>query len=304
MRFPYTLAGTVLIATVSAASAQESQPIQRWPTRGGQGAPAGPGPRAAGAREPNQGRQEARPGADAFRPARPQDARPGVDAFRPAVPRRESQERFAQRGREFSAPPQTAAPQVRGGSEGQVFAQRRAEPRGGRSRGDNPRTGTARQRGGSRPTQGYESGRRVYPAPRAYNNYYYSYPRRSYPYWYGAFGLGYFYYDPYVWRGNSWAYSGYGYGSGYGSGSAYPAYGYDAGKLRLQVQPRDAEVYIDGYFSGIVDDFDGRLQGLTLETGGYSVEIVAPGFEPLAFDIRITPGRTTTYRGELLPRLP
>lgn len=148
-------------------------------------------------------------------------------------------------------------------------------------------------------------GRVVYVRPRGtYNNYYfYNDPRRYYPYSYGAsygfgaFGLGYFYYDPYTWRGNSWGF--------YGP-AAYPylgyGYGYDIGHLRLQVRPRDAEVYIDGYYAGIVDDFDGRLQGLALESGGYSVEIVAPEFEPLTFDIRITPGRTTTYRGDLLPQ--
>jgi PEGA domain-containing protein len=145
----------------------------------------------------------------------------------------------------------------------------------------------------------------VYVQPRGsyrnrgiYNNYYYyNYPRRYYPYGYGAFGLGYFYYDPYVWRGNSWG----SYGS---AGYPYLGYGngYELGHLRLDVRPRDAEVYIDGYYAGIVDDFDGRLQGLALETGGYTVEIVAPGLEPLTFDIRITPGRTTTYRGQLLPQ--
>jgi len=29
------------------------------------------------------------------------------------------------------------------------------------------------------------------------------------------------------------------------------------------------------------------------------VEIVLPGFAPLQFDVQITPGRTTTYRGSL-----
>ena len=139
----------------------------------------------------------------------------------------------------------------------------------------------------------------MYARPRGiYNNYYYNnYPGRYYPYGYGGLSLGFFYYDPYVWRGNSWGY--------YGS-AGYPyigyGYGYDLGHLRLQVQPRDAEVYIDGYYAGTVDDFDGRFQGLALEVGGYGVEIVAPGYEPLAFDIRISPGRTTTYRGDLLPR--
>ena len=87
-----------------------------------------------------------------------------------------------------------------------------------------------------------------------------------------------------------------GYG-GYG-------YGYDTGRVRLEVQPRDAEVFIDGYYAGQVDDFDGRLQGLTLETGGYSVEIRKPGWETLTFDVRVTPGRTTNYKGELIPRKP
>jgi hypothetical protein len=67
------------------------------------------------------------------------------------------------------------------------------------------------------------------------------------------------------------------------------------------VQPRDAEVFIDGSYAGQVDDFDGRLQGLTLETGGYSVEIRKPGWETLTFDVRITPGRTTRYKGQLIP---
>ncbi len=92
------------------------------------------------------------------------------------------------------------------------------------------------------------------------------------------------------------AYGGYPYGYGYG--------GYDTGRLRLQMQPRDAEVFIDGYYAGQVDDFDGRMQGLTLETGGYSVEVRKPGWETLTFDVRVTPGRTTNYKAELVPRKP
>ena len=70
------------------------------------------------------------------------------------------------------------------------------------------------------------------------------------------------------------------------------------------MQPRDAEVFIDGYYAGQVDDFDGRLQGLTLETGGYSVEIRKPGWETLTFDVRVTPGRTTTLQGRADSRKP
>jgi hypothetical protein len=48
-----------------------------------------------------------------------------------------------------------------------------------------------------------------------------------------------------------------------------------------------------------VDDFDGLLQSLELEEGAYRIEIVAPGLAPLNFDVRISPGRKVTYRGDL-----
>jgi len=133
-----------------------------------------------------------------------------------------------------------------------------------------------------------------YPAAGGYNNYYY-YPRRYYPYGYGAFGLGYFYYDPYAWG------PAYGYAvppfRGYG-------YGYPTGELRLDVAPRNAEVYVDGYYAGQVDDFDGVFQSLELEEGTYRIEIVAPGFATLDFNIRISPGRKVTYRGDLSRQRP
>ena len=85
-----------------------------------------------------------------------------------------------------------------------------------------------------------------------------------------------------------------GYAYGYGNGSA-------AGELRLQVQPRDAEVYVDGYYAGMVDEFDGTYQGLRLEEGEYHIEIVAPGYETIAFDVKIQPGRKINYRGDMFP---
>jgi hypothetical protein len=165
----------------------------------------------------------------------------------------------------------------------------------------------------------------VYVQPRGSNrSYLYGGPRYISPYAYAGalgWGLGYYYNDPWGWYpGDPWGYGysnyyggwggygyrGYGY-NGYGGGYGYGGVvggGYVTGRLRLQVKPRDAEVYIDGYYAGVVDDFDGRFQGANLEAGGYAIEVRAPGFEPLQFDIRVTPGRTTTYRGELLPQRP
>jgi hypothetical protein len=137
---------------------------------------------------------------------------------------------------------------------------------------------------------------RVNTSPRIYNNYYY-YPRRSYPYGYGAFGLGYFYYDPYTWYPGSYYYDPYYPGRSYGYYDN--RYRHAIGSLRVDVKPRDAEVYVDGYFAGRVDDFDGTFQSLDLEEGPYQIEIVMPGFETLEFKIRIQPGRRITYRGNL-----
>jgi hypothetical protein len=58
-------------------------------------------------------------------------------------------------------------------------------------------------------------------------------------------------------------------------------------------------VFIDGYFAGLVDEFDGIFQRLHLDSGPHRVEVRAPGYEPLAFDVRITPDHTTIYQGEL-----
>ena len=144
------------------------------------------------------------------------------------------------------------------------------------------------------------------PGTRVYNNYYY-YPRASYPYGYGSYGLGYFYYDPYAWYDNSYYdpyYPTYSSPSYYGGGVYQYRYGYPTGELRLQVRPRHAEVYVDGYYAGRVDDFDGFLQALRIEEGPHTIEIVAPGYETLTFNVRILPGRKIDYRGDLRPYRP
>lgn len=138
-----------------------------------------------------------------------------------------------------------------------------------------------------------------------------SYGRRYYT---GPNGLGYYFYDPWSWYGYGWpAYGAYGawnaWGPGWGGGGYYGGGyyggwgggGWGFGGVRLRVNHRDAEVYVDGYYAGLVDDFDGVWQQLRLDDGGYRVEIRKRGFETLVFDVRIQPGRTITYRGELVP---
>ncbi|MBI3400273.1 MAG: PEGA domain-containing protein [Acidobacteria bacterium] len=121
--------------------------------------------------------------------------------------------------------------------------------------------------------------------------------------YYGGF------YDPYGYGGFGYGGYGYGYGGDYGGFydpwyGGYPTYQSNAvykeeGALKLKIKPREAEVYVDGYYVGIVDDFDGLFQKLRIETGPHRIEVRAPGYEALAFDVRITTDHSTTYQGEL-----
>ncbi len=101
--------------------------------------------------------------------------------------------------------------------------------------------------------------------------------------------------------------SGYRYGSPY-SGRVYgyrrsvPTYGNYVvyGDLRLKVSPRHATVYVDGYYAGIVDDFDGFFQRLTLEVGPHEIEIEAPGYGSQVFDVYVDPERTIDLHADLM----
>lgn len=121
---------------------------------------------------------------------------------------------------------------------------------------------------------------------------YSSRPYYSRPYYYG--------YSP-----SALAFS-YGYGLGpYG----YPAPRYSVavvgpgyGGVRIDIEPRNAEVYVDGYYVGIVDEFDGVFQKVNLEPAAHRIEIRAPGFETSQFEVNILPGQTITYRTPLQPQ--
>jgi hypothetical protein len=73
------------------------------------------------------------------------------------------------------------------------------------------------------------------------------------------------------------------------------------GEVRIQGAARDAQVFVDNYYAGIVDDFDGTFQRLNLSPGTHQIEIRRPGAAPLSFDVRIDAGRSITYRATSAP---
>jgi hypothetical protein len=155
-----------------------------------------------------------------------------------------------------------------------------------------------RRRGGRVYSRGYYR-----PVYRPYYRTYY--PRSRFYFNYG-YGWGY----PYSFIGYPYMYPGFGYGYGWGYGHPYGPYGYpyyrsgyaeDQGGIRLQVNPKQAEVFADGYYVGTVDDFDGMSQRLALDAGHHKLEIRAEGYEPFVIDVNILREQTIKYKGVLRP---
>jgi hypothetical protein len=103
-------------------------------------------------------------------------------------------------------------------------------------------------------------GRPYYYRPFYYRSYY---PYYSAPF-YGSYFYGSYFYRPFYWY--PYAQAGYGYG------------GFDGASLRVQVTPNDAEVFIDNYYAGTVDDFDGLFQRLHVEPGAHDITLWREGY--------------------------
>jgi len=73
----------------------------------------------------------------------------------------------------------------------------------------------------------------------------------------------------------------------------------ETGYLRLQIEPASAQVFVDGLYVGIAEQF-GSPGGSALEIGPHRIEIRADGFETATFDVRLLPNELKTYRRDLL----
>jgi len=137
-----------------------------------------------------------------------------------------------------------------------------------------PRAGTGRGSGGG----GYWGGGGYYPG------------------WYPGYGGGY-YYPSYAW-GYWWpygAYAGPGYwGAPWGAGAVYTYVQSDRGSIRLLVDPPEARVYVDGYYAGIVDDFDGLFQRLHVAPGRHEIEVKLGGYR--TYRVRVYAGSGSTLK--------
>lgn len=114
------------------------------------------------------------------------------------------------------------------------------------------------------------------------------------------------YYSPFFWDFYGWGYPGPHPAAWYGA-----AYAGDSG-ARIQVTPRETEVFVDGYRAGIVDDFDGFAQRLRVPPGEHVIELYLDGYRPITQNILFQPGDTYKLRhvmeplpaGEAMPARP
>ena len=79
-----------------------------------------------------------------------------------------------------------------------------------------------------------------------------------------------FTYDPF-WYSPGWGYYGYPY--------PYVVPNENSGGLRLEITPKTAQVFVDGNYAGVVDDFNGHFQHLDLTPGGHRINVRQPGFQ-------------------------
>jgi hypothetical protein len=69
--------------------------------------------------------------------------------------------------------------------------------------------------------------------------------------------------------------------------------------LRIDVTPKEAEVYVDGYFAGKVDDFDGVFQRLHVTPGEHEIVIFLDGFRARREKLYVGVNTTRKIEGEL-----
>ena len=71
--------------------------------------------------------------------------------------------------------------------------------------------------------------------------------------------------------------------------------------LRLTITPKQATVYVDGYFAGHVDDYDGVFQRLHVQPGPHEILVYLKGYHGLREKLYLSPNATRKISGKLEP---
>jgi hypothetical protein len=73
----------------------------------------------------------------------------------------------------------------------------------------------------------------------------------------------------------------------------------EGGSLRVLVDPAEARVYVDGYYAGVVDDFDGLLQRLHVSPGRHEIALKLEGYKTHRMRVYVGPDATVKLHHEM-----
>lgn len=177
------------------------------------------------------------------------------------------------------------------GSSGSSYSGDSSSSSSGSSHHSRPPQTDAQRR---KPTPGTGTGYRQ----GGYYGGYYGYPYYSNYYWNYGYYWSPWYYPSYGWYGG---YGPYGYGPGYGYGhGSYRSGPGNAGSIRVMVEPRKTKVYVDDYYAGVADDFDGIFQRLDLSAGRHDISLRLDGYETHRVKLYVPVGDTLKIKHEMV----
>lgn len=73
------------------------------------------------------------------------------------------------------------------------------------------------------------------------------------------------------------------------------------GGLVMQTVPDMAQIFVDGSYVGLAEEFGLGGRAINLDAGAHHVELRARGYETLTFAVTIEPNSIVRYRGEMQP---
>jgi len=108
------------------------------------------------------------------------------------------------------------------------------------------------------------------------------------PFYYPYFGFGWAPWYPYP----------------YAAPYYYPPRLANISQARLEMKPRQAQVYLDGYYMGVVDDFDGTWQRLDMPSGEHEIVVYLKGYQTYHQRTFFRPGQDYHFKAILEPLAP
>jgi hypothetical protein len=89
-------------------------------------------------------------------------------------------------------------------------------------------------------------------------------------------------------------------------GYPYPAYRYAArdSAVRFDVKPHETAVYLDGFYAGVVDDFDAWYQRLYTAPGGHEITLYLAGYRTYTERVYLSPDNTFKLHHRMEKLLP